>query len=115
MDGANVSIRNDVEDVKMSENMTEDLNDANRGITESASYDSEEPLSTAVIRAVADAADLEPAELGTPLYDQIDPDALDNLFSDRHNGTPRGNGHVVFTLLDYEVTVYSDGHVVVHE
>jgi hypothetical protein len=99
----------------MSENMTDDFNDANAGITENAPYDSEQSLSTAVIQAVADAAGLEPAELGTPLYDQIDPDALDNLFSDRHNGMPRGSGHVVFTLLDYEVTVYSDGHVVVHE
>lgn len=99
----------------MSEHMTDDLNDANAGITENAPYSGEESLSTAVIQAVADAADLEPAELGTPLYDQIDPDALDNLFSDRHNGMPRGSGHVVFTLLDYEVTVYSDGQVVVHE
>lgn len=99
----------------MSENVTDDFNDANAGITETAPYDSEESLSAVVIQAVADAAGLEPAELGTPLYDQIDPDALDNLFSDRHNGTPRGSGHVAFTLLDYEVTVYSDGHVVVRE
>jgi len=28
---------------------------------------------------------------------------------------PRGSGHVGFTLLDYEVTVYSDGYVVVRE
>ncbi|UPV99366.1 hypothetical protein M0R88_12625 [Halorussus gelatinilyticus] len=98
----------------MSENAIEDPNDTHE-ITESAAYDRDQPLSTAVIDAVADAADLDPAELGTPLYDQIDPDALDNLFSDRHNGTPRGSGHVVFTLLDYEVTVYSDGSVVVRE
>ena len=99
----------------MSENVTDNFNDADGGITESAPYDGEESLSAVVIQAVADAAGLEPAELGTPLYDQIDPDALDNLFSDRHNGMPRGSGRVVFTLLDYEVTVYSDGHVVVHE
>ena len=96
----------------MSENATEDFNDTH-GITESAAYDRDEPLSTAVIDTVADAADLEPAELGARLYDQIDPDALDNLFGDRHDGTPRGSGHVVFSLLDYEITVYSDGHVVV--
>ncbi|UPV73335.1 hypothetical protein M0R89_12350 [Halorussus limi] len=98
----------------MSENVIENPNDTHE-VTESATYDRDEPLSTAVIEAVADAADLEPAELGTPLYDQIDPDALDNLFGDRHNGIPRGSGHVVFTLLDYEVTVYSDGYVVVRE
>lgn len=99
----------------MSENVTDNFNDADGGITENAPYDGGESLSAVVIQAVADAAGLEPAELGTPLYDQIDPDALDNLFSDRHNGMPRGSGRVVFTLLDYEVTVYSDGHVVVHE
>ena len=73
------------------------------------------PLSAVVVEAVAEAADVDPAELGTPLYEQIDPDALDNLFSDRHNGMPRCSGHVVFELLDFEVTVYSDGQVVVHE
>ncbi|MFC4449293.1 MULTISPECIES: HalOD1 output domain-containing protein [Halorussus] len=98
----------------MSENITENPNEA-PAITENTTYDRDEPLSAAVIDAVAEAADVDPAELGTPLYDQIDPDALDNLFSDRHNGMPRGSGHVVFTLLDYEVTVYSDGHIVVRE
>ncbi|PSP55970.1 hypothetical protein BRC82_03115 [Halobacteriales archaeon QS_1_67_19] len=89
--------------------------DTNQDTIEITSDERDEPLSAAVIEAVAEAADRDPAELGTPLYDQIDPDALDNLFSDRHNGMPRGSGHVVFTLLDYEVTVYSDGHVVVRE
>ncbi|WP_137283362.1 HalOD1 output domain-containing protein [Halorussus salinisoli] len=98
----------------MSENAAENPNETD-DITGSAMYDRDEPLSTAVIHAVADAADVDPAELGTPLYDQIDPDALDNLFSDKHNGMPRGSGHVVFSLLDYEVTVYSDGYVVVRE
>ncbi|WP_276300586.1 HalOD1 output domain-containing protein [Halorussus lipolyticus] len=98
----------------MSENVTENLNETH-GITESETYDRDRPLSAAVVDAVADAADVDPAEIGTPLYDQIDPDALDNLFSDRHNGMPRGSGHVVFSLLDYEVTVYSDGYVVVRE
>jgi hypothetical protein len=98
----------------MSENAIENPNDAHE-ITENATHDRDQPLSAAVIDAVADAADRDPAELGTPLYDQIDPDALDNLFSDRHNGMARGSGHVVLNLLDYEVTVYSDGYVVVRE
>jgi len=98
----------------MSEHAIENCTDAHE-TTERMTDDRDQSLTTAVIEAVADAADLEPAELGTPLYDQIDPDALDNLFSDRHNGMARGSGHVVFTLLDYEVTVYSDGYVVVRE
>ncbi|WP_168215905.1 HalOD1 output domain-containing protein [Halorussus ruber] len=98
----------------MSEHATENPNETH-GITESETYDRDQPLSAAVVDAVADAAGVDPAEIGTPLYEKIDPDALDNLFSDRHNGMPRGSGHVVFSLLDYEVTVYSDGHVVVRE
>lgn len=102
----------------MSENMRENLNETTPDdeTTDAHASDSQsERLSTVVIDTVADAADVEPAELGTALYDHVDPDALDNLFSDRHNGMPRGSGHVVFSLLDYEVTVYSDGHVVVRE
>jgi len=101
----------------MTENLTENPNEtvATTGTRSNASQRRNEPLSTAVIDAVAEAAGVEPAELGASLYDQIDPDALDNLFSDRHNGQPRGTGHVAFTLLEYEVTVYSDGQVVVHE
>jgi hypothetical protein len=99
----------------MSDNATDNLDGADHGFPQSHSRCGNESLSASVIRAVADAADLEPAELGTPLYDQIDPDALDSLFSDRHDGTPRASGHVSFTLLEYDVTVYSDGHVVVRE
>lgn len=100
----------------MSENMTE----SNQGSTvddavRNRQWNGNEPLSAAVVDAVAEAADVDPANLGTSLYDRIDPDALDNLFSDRHNGMPRGSGHVVFTLLEYEVTVYSDGNVVIRE
>lgn len=98
----------------MSENVIENATDAH-SVVETAMYDRDESLSAAVIEAVADAADLDPADLGTRLYDRVDPDALDDLFGDRHNGLPRGSGHVVFSLLDYEVTVYSDGHVVVRE
>ncbi|WP_162224610.1 HalOD1 output domain-containing protein [Halorussus amylolyticus] len=104
----------------MTENLSENPHDTTHGDSiggaeSTVPYGQTEPLSTAVIDAVADAADVEPAELGASLYDQIDPDALDNLFSDRHNGIPRGSGHVVFSLLGYEITVYSDGHVVVRE
>ena len=101
----------------MSENMRDNLNDTTPDdeITGAHAASESDRLSTAVIDAVAEAADVEPAELGTSLYDHVDPDALDNIFSDRHNGMPRGSGHVAFNLLDYEVTVYSDGHVVVRE
>jgi hypothetical protein len=79
------------------------------------SYANEEPLSTAVVMALAEVAGDDPAEVGMPLYDAIDPDALDNLFGDKHDGSPRMGGEVVFTILDYEVTVHSYGEIVVRE
>ncbi|WP_192498290.1 HalOD1 output domain-containing protein [Halorussus halophilus] len=98
----------------MSENLSE-MHGSTVNDTDFQLGERREPLSAVVVEAVAEAADVDPAELGTPLYEQIDPDALDNLFSDRHNGMPRGSGHVTFELLEFEVTVYSDGHVVVRE
>ncbi|WP_327051363.1 HalOD1 output domain-containing protein [Halomicrococcus gelatinilyticus] len=83
--------------------------------TQYTTYADDEPLSTAVVVAIADAAGVDPADIGTPLYDIMDPDALDNLFSDKIDGSPRIGGQVVFTVLDYEVTVYSYGQIVVRD
>ncbi|WP_049971561.1 HalOD1 output domain-containing protein [Haladaptatus cibarius] len=78
-------------------------------------YTEDEKLSTAVVMALAEMAGDDPAEIGVPLYDAIDPDALDNLFSDKHDGSPRMGGKVVFDILDYRVTVHSYGQIVVKE
>lgn len=61
-------------------------------------------LSSAVLAAVADREGVEPAELDRPLFDAIDPDALDALFD-------RGSGRVRFTYLGYRVVAHSDGRV----
>lgn len=103
--------------------MNGNINDSNDGavITSTAqpnrytSYADGEQLSTAVVMALADVAGVDPAEIGVPLYDVIDPDALDNLFSDKHDGSPRMGGKVIFTILDYEVTVQSYGEIVIRE
>lgn len=63
-------------------------------------------LSEPVMEAIAAAENVEPGEVSTPLYDVIDPDALDALFRDT-------NGSVTFTYRDYEVTVDDSGHVAV--
>ena len=63
-------------------------------------HDGDGSISTTVIEAVSEAADVDPIDIGTPLYDCIDPDALDALFGNRHDGTPRSGGRVVFELLD---------------
>ena len=61
-------------------------------------------LSTAVVRTVADAEGVDPVELGTPLYEAVDSEALDELFA-------AGEGAVTFEYYGYLVTAHSDGSV----
>lgn len=68
-------------------------------------------ISEQVILAVAEATGTDPTQLG-PLYDVIDPDALDQLFQ-RRSGLPRAGSRVDFTMDGCEVTVHGSGKVVV--
>ncbi|WP_162224419.1 HalOD1 output domain-containing protein [Halorussus amylolyticus] len=69
-----------------------------------------ERVSEAVIAAVADAANADPARMD-PLADFVDPDALDAIFADRYDGTPRIGGTTRFPFSGYEVEV-TDGRYV---
>ena len=46
-----------------------------------------------------------------PVYDVVDPDALNSLFTDRSDGTPRVDGTVTFTYREYRFAVDSSGDV----
>lgn len=70
-----------------------------------------EKPSTKVVRAVAAYEGVDPTKFDEPLYDVIDLEALDSLFTERPNGESRADGYVTFTYGDYEVTVSSDGRV----
>lgn len=75
------------------------------GVTEPMTEATEAP-STAVVKTVAAAEEWEdPATLTEPLYETIDPDALDALVESI------GTGWITFTYLGYEVTVDADGSV----
>ena len=79
----------------------------------------DEPLSEAVITALREAADvtsdsdagagLQTVGVLTPLYETIDPDALNALFSSTERTTRTGT--VTFTHDGYEVTVTDAGEV----
>lgn len=71
----------------------------------------ETSLSITVVEALAEAKGVSPVDIEQPLYDVVDPDALDRLFvcEDDH-GT---SGYVVFELSSFEITVRSNGDVVV--
>ncbi|MDQ2049067.1 HalOD1 output domain-containing protein [Natronolimnohabitans sp. A-GB9] len=88
-------------------------------ITYTASDD--ESLFDAVITALQKAAaetpssdDVETPSVGglSPLFESIDPDALDRLFSSTGSGATR-SGSVSFTHDGYEVTATAAGEVVV--
>ncbi|WP_135819698.1 HalOD1 output domain-containing protein [Halostella litorea] len=78
----------------------------------------DEPPSEAVLTAVStlsgDDVIPEPGDGGTralpPLYDAVDPDALDSLLDDGSRLTGF-DGHVSFTYHGYEVTVHSHGYL----
>lgn len=62
-------------------------------------------LSSRVIEAVAAEQDRDPIAL-SPLYEVIDPDALDQLFQNGH-----GPGSVAFVYEQHHVMITSDGDV----
>ena len=66
-------------------------------------------LSRAVIDTVAAVEGTPPTEL-PPLYDVIDPEALDKVFAGKES-----LGKVVFNYNSYEVSVEADGYVAVKD
>lgn len=73
--------------------------------------DDETPVSVTVIEALADARGVNPVDVERPLYDVVDPEALDRLF-DRPGGDGI-DGRVVFSFDAHEVTVTASGEVLV--
>ncbi|WP_339104716.1 HalOD1 output domain-containing protein [Haloterrigena salinisoli] len=60
-------------------------------------------ISIAVVTAIASERGVEPTEL-PPLYESLDPDALDALFAPTRTGGPR-RGRLEFTYAGHEVVV----------
>ena len=64
----------------------------------------------AVVRAVATVRGVDPTDLRTPLFEVIDPDALDRLFE-----SPADDLTVSFQYHGHDVTLTADLTVVVDE
>jgi len=78
-----------------------------------AEYDWTDTLvSTAVVETVAVACDCEPTELD-PLYEVVDPDALDRVVRSSGDGPVVGGTTVTFEVTGRSVTVHDGGAVVV--
>lgn len=67
---------------------------------------------TAIVETVAIAANREPTELD-PLYEAVDPEALDTLIQSMETNSTVGDATVTFAFDGHEVTVHRDGRVVV--
>ncbi|MFH5802119.1 HalOD1 output domain-containing protein [Haladaptatus sp. CMAA 1911] len=70
------------------------------------------PLSLTITEAIIAQTDI-PREKLPPLYEVIDPDALENLFANTMNGTSRTTGEVVFQYAGCTVTVRADRTVTI--
>lgn len=76
-----------------------------------AEFDSHDrPPGEAVIEAVATASECDPLDL-PPLYDAVDTEALDLLFTSEGATTAGGMRAVTFEYADYLVTVNRHGTV----
>lgn len=71
---------------------------------------SDEAISQQVVEAVADAKGVDPLDL-PPLYNTVDPDALDSLFS--HAESHSAIAELRFTIEGCEVLIRGSGEVVV--
>lgn len=61
-------------------------------------------LATVVVTAIADQEGIDPTDLDPPLYEVVDPEALNRLFADT-------TGRVSFEYHGYLVTVDAEGSV----
>lgn len=77
---------------------------AKRGVPTQYPVAADESVTVQLVRALADAADVDPVDLSPPLYDVVDPDALEALFAPTEGGATRA-GRVEFAYADYRVTV----------
>lgn len=80
-------------------------------VRETYDWDATAP-SAAVVETVADVVGRDPTEIG-PLYDSVDPDALDSLFTATGSSPTCGDGYVSFAFAGRSVAVHADGDVIV--
>lgn len=69
-------------------------------------------VGASVLRAVACLNDKEAMDI-QPLYDVVDPDALDALFAPVSEETARDHGSISFTIDGRLVTFYGSGEIVI--
>lgn len=71
------------------------------------------PPSQSVVRIVAERKGVAPEELSVPLFDAVDPEALDTIVRSTRAGRNRSPVRITFSYYGYDVEVSSDGSVTV--
>lgn len=69
--------------------------------------------STTIVHALADVTGADTTDVGSALFERVDPDAPNRLFRPGE----AGNGaavRVVVTLWGYRATAHADGRIVIH-
>lgn len=77
---------------------------ASRELPVDPAYSEEEPVSQTIVSIVSEMATCDPRELD-PLYEYIDPDALNRLFRSSRHGADRDDIFVEFSYMTYCITV----------
>lgn len=79
-------------------------------------YDADGPatITTTIVHALSSIANVDVSQGEFSLYDSVDPDALERLFSTKADGEPRLDGHVCFTALGHEVYVFANGDIFIY-
>jgi hypothetical protein len=73
-------------------------------------YDTDDiELSVTVVHAVLEVTDKQPTDVN--LNAVVQPDALNQIFSPKHDGTPREGGRIEFEIAGCHVTIDSSGVV----
>lgn len=94
-------------EMRAQDNTVEFSEDSITPITTEWGRDSENTPVFAVVSAVADAEEVDPVEL-PPLYEAIEPEALNDLFTSRSESSV---GKVTFQYAGYDVVVRGTGEV----
>jgi len=66
-------------------------------------------LSVTVVHAVLEVTGKEPTDVN--LNAVVQPDALNRIFSPKHDGTPRAGGTIEFELAGCQVTITGGGEI----
>ncbi len=69
------------------------------------------PLHQKVVERVAEANDVEPSDIDTPLHAAVDTDALNEIFNSKDEGFSRDEGKIQFPYCGYKVVVSAEGDV----